>query len=427
MLSRFYRHWLEAYSGIPRTIWFLSFINLINRCGGMVISFITLYMTQRLHFSIEHTGYIMVCFGLGALTGAYFGGILTDKIGYFKVQFWSLIANGLILFLLLQVEQFWPMCAAVFALSVAAEVFRPANSVAIAQNSAPENRTRSISLYRMSANLGWTVAPVLGGFLVYFGWEWLFWGDGLTCILAALSLFAYKPFRQKMQRRTPAALEDENLAGAGLLDTEAMAPAETIGQRSPYRDRDYLWFIALTLLSAIVFMQILWTVPVFFKEAYHWSEQQIGLMVAFNGLIVFLVEMPLIHRIEGRKPPLTQVRVGLLLYMLAYLCLVGPFFPVLAGALYMVAISFGEIFVMPFSSNYAMGRSGTKNQGQYMGLYVMAYSVSNIIAPLLGTQVIAAWGYYTLWAVMVVLATIVWFGFRLLDHRSAKPTTLAAA
>ncbi len=414
MLFQLYRHWLSAYLGIPRTIWFLAFINLINRCGGMVISFITLYLTQRLHFSISEAGYVMGFFGLGALLGAYLGGHLTDRFGYFWVQFWSLLLNGVMLLALLKVERFWPMCAAVFGMSVVSEIFRPANSVSIVQNSGPETRTRSISLYRMSANLGWTIAPTMGGLLVAFGWQWLFWVDGLTCMFAAFLLLSYLPARiGKPQKATTDAHAEDFPAD------NADSRAAGVQPGSPYRDREYLWFILLTLLGAVVFMQILWTVPVFFKEAYQWSERQIGLMIALNGLIVFLVEMPLIHRIEGKKSPLSQVRIGLLLYILAYTAFVTPFGPLAAAVLFMIAISFGEMFVMPFSSNYSMGRSGKYNQGQYMGLYVMAYSVANVIAPLFGTQVIAAWGYHTLWYLVVALGGIVWVGFGFLENRSA--------
>ncbi|MBK6997802.1 MAG: MFS transporter [Lewinellaceae bacterium] len=188
MLKKFYTHWLESYRGIPRVIWYLSIVSLVNRCGAFVISFLAIYMTKKLGFPLEQAGYVMMCFGVGALTGAFVGGKLTDKLGYHPVQFWSLMLNGIVLLLMMLVRDIWIMGLAVFAMSFASEVFRPANSVAIAQHCEPETRTRSISLYRMAVNLGWTLAPALGGMLVVFGWEWLFWIDGLTCIAASLTL-----------------------------------------------------------------------------------------------------------------------------------------------------------------------------------------------------------------------------------------------
>ena len=397
MFLRIYNHWINSYRGIPHVIWFLSMVSLINRCGSMVIAFVTLYLTQYLHFSIEEAGYVMGFFGVGALLGAYLGGRLSDKVGAKPVMFWSLIINGLILIAMLQVRGFWPMCGIIFLLSISSEVFRPANSVSIRQNSDPENRTRAISLYRMSVNLGWTVAPALGGLLASLGWDWLFWVDGLTCIAAAFML-----------RRLPA---------TKTVVTESGTDEPKSRGISPFKDRSFMWFIILTVVNAVVFMQILWTVPVFFKEGYHWSEAQIGLFMALNGLVVFVVEMPLIFRIDGTKAPVVFIRFGLVLYILAYLSLIAPFAAVIAASVYMVFISFGEIFVMPFSSNFVMSRAPEGRFGQYMGVYTMAYSCSNILAPLLGTQIIAAWGYMTLWALAAALALIAWTGFLLLERR----------
>ena len=402
MLLRIYHHWVNSYRGIPYDIWFLSLVSLINRCGSMVISFITLYLTQRLQFTIEETGYVMGFFGAGALLGAYLGGRLTDRIGAGPVMFWSLIFNGLILIGMLEVQHFWPMCATVFMMSISSEVFRPANSVAIRQSSTPEIRTRAISLYRMSVNLGFTVAPALGGLLATLGWHWLFWVDGLTCIAAAIML---------RQRYTAPAVP----ASVPAQPKEEAAAAAS--GDSPFRDRPFMWFIAFTVINAVVFMQILWTVPVFFKEAYHWPEAQIGLLMALNGLVVFLVEMPLIFRIDGTRQPSVFIRVGLVLYILSYLSLAVAFPPMLAASLYMVIISFGEIFVMPFSSNYVMSRSPEKRLGQYMAVYTMAYSCSNILAPLMGTQVIAAWGFRTLWFIAIGLALVAWVGFGVMERR----------
>lgn len=401
MLFRFYTHWRDSYSGIPRNIWFLSLITLVNRCGAMVIAFIMLYLKGPLHFSLEDAGFVMACFGAGALAGGYLGGRLTDRWGYYWVQIWSLALNGLALLVMMLVRDFWWMCGMVFTMSLISEAFRPANSVAINVHCTPETRTRSVSLYRMAANIGWAVAPVMGGLLVAAGWHWLFWVDGLTCIAAALMVYRLLP---------PS--EEPKIATAAVSE-EATAPAEG----SPYRDGPFLWFIFLTMLNAIVFMQFLWTVPVFFKDGYGWSEQQIGFMAALNGIIVFMVEMPLIYRIERHRPPLYFVRIGLILYAVAYLAFQVPPGGLWSALMYTVAISLGEIFVMPFSSNHVYSSMAASTQGQYLALYTMAYSVANIIAPLLGTQVVAAWGYSALWYGLAAVAGLAWLGIWDLQRR----------
>lgn len=401
MLTKFYTHWIKSFSGIPRGVWLLSLVNFINRCGSMVLIFLSVYLTTHLGFDIRDAGYVMTCFGLGAIVGMGIGGWATDKFGYYPIQMASLILNGLMLLLLLLVSNFWWMCMTIFTLSLVSEVFRPANQVAIGYYSTPENRTRSVSLLRMAFNLGFTISPALGGILAgHFGWHWLFWADGLTCIGAAIALrFLLKPGK--------------------VAHAETAAPGEnppTI--QPPYHDKPYLVFTLLTFVGALVFMQIMWTVPLYFKDGFHWTEDQIGWAMTLNGAIVFLVEMPLIFYVEGRRPILSFVRIGLGLYFISYLMFMLPLAGIAAAVLYMLFISLGEIMVMPFSSNFAYAKAAEqKNKGQYMAMYGLAYSVANILAPLLGTQIIAAWGFYTLWSITLGLSVVAIAGFFWLDQR----------
>jgi MFS family permease len=77
----------------------------------------------------------------------------------------------------------------------------------------------------------------------------------------------------------------------------------------------------------------------------------------------------------------------------------------------MVVISFGEIFLMPFSSTWVTRRAPENRQGQYIALYTMAYSVSNVVAPLLGTQLIAHFGFDALWVSLGLISAVTWLGF----------------
>ncbi|MGN6178200.1 MAG: MFS transporter, partial [Mucilaginibacter sp.] len=85
----------QAYSGLSRNSWLLCLVMLVNRSGTMVIPFLSLYCTQLLHFSIIQAGYVMATLGAGSICGAYFGGKITDKFGFYDVQIFALISGGL--------------------------------------------------------------------------------------------------------------------------------------------------------------------------------------------------------------------------------------------------------------------------------------------------------------------------------------------
>lgn len=421
----------RSFSGIPRVVWLLSGVSLINRTGTMVVCFLTLYLTQRLGFDLRSAGYVLVFYGIGTIAGLYTGGWLTDKIGYRQVQLWSLVLGGLSFILTIYVHDFWSMSAMTFLFAFLGDMFRPANQVAIRMNSDDATRTRAFSLMRVAVNMAVGIALVLGGFLVSLGWEWLFWVDGLTCFAAAIMLYFFLKEEKTAvvkSEEAPQYLSDkkgENQENALENEQKRLENASKIdnvvADVSPYRDPDYLLFAFLTLIGATVFFQLLWTVPVFFKEVYGWNESQIGMASALNTVIVMVVEMPLIYRIENRRPAMWFVRLGIACYGLSHLAFFLPTnLAVLAVILYMIPASLGETFVMPFSTSWATKRAGTARQGQYMGLYGMAYSVSNVIAPLLGTQVIAAFGYSTLWLVLLAMSAIAFGGFWYLEHKNKR-------
>src|SRR5437868_2209872 len=194
MLASTVQLYKNAYTGLSRKTWYLSVVMLINRSGTMVIPFMTIYATQQLHFSITQAGFVMGLFGLGAIVGAFIGGRITDKFGFYPMQIASLLLGGTMFIITGYMHTYSSLCISAFILSVCNESFRPANSTAIAFYSKEENRTRSYSLNRLAINLGWAVGGALGGFLASVNYSLLFWVDGCTNIAAALLLLKLLPY-----------------------------------------------------------------------------------------------------------------------------------------------------------------------------------------------------------------------------------------
>ncbi|MDB5144474.1 MAG: transporter, partial [Mucilaginibacter sp.] len=155
MLSYTVQLYKKAYSGLSRNSWYLCLVMFINRSGTMVIPFMTIYCTQKLHFTVEQAGVIMGLFGIGSLLGAFVGGKVTDKYGFYYVQIFALLVGGLLFILLGFQRTFISIGIVSFILSVCNDSFRPANYAAIVHYSTDENKTRSNSLNRLAVNLGW--------------------------------------------------------------------------------------------------------------------------------------------------------------------------------------------------------------------------------------------------------------------------------
>ena len=376
MLANPIRLYKSSLSGLSRDIWTLSIIMLINRSGMMVLPFMSIYLRDQLGFTLTQAGTVLSVFGLGALSGTFLGGKLSDRFGYYPIMVGTLFFQGIMFLILVQAQTFLSVCLIVFFTSAIGEAFRPANFVAIAAYSSQENRTRALGLQRLAINLGMAIGPAIGGMIATNGgYKWLFVIDALTCMAAATLLWlTLKP--KAHQSKTPGQLKQ------GV---------------SPYRDLRYLLFLTLVLFNAIAFFQLFTTLPVFLKEHIGLQESSIGQLMAYSCILIVIFEMPLIYGLEKRWPKWSVTAVGALMLGFSFVLfnIFGWFF--IVAVIMMTVLTFGEILTLPFLSSLAMERSEVGNRGDYMGLYTMVYSLAHILAPTVGMQIADNWGFATLW------------------------------
>lgn len=378
MLRSTAKTYRNAYSGLSKETWLLSLIMLINRSGTMVVPFMTLYLTSsKMGYSVGEAGIVFGLFGAGAFGGAWLGGRLTDKIGFYPVQLFTLLVGGLLFMVLGQMKTYPLICTFTFLLSFVNEAFRPANSTAIAFYSKETNRTRSYALNRLAINLGWAVGSGLGGFIAHVDYELLFWVDGFTNIGAALLMWlVLKPVSYKPPSK---------------------AKIDDLLIQSAYKDKTYLSFAFITMLFACCFFQLFNNLPVYFKKELRFSEPFIGLLMAANGIIIALVEMVLIYKLEGKRKNTLYISIGVFLVGLSFLMLNIPGAAIPIAISMIVLVTFGEILSMPFMNSYWIARTQPSNRGQYAALYTMAWSAAQTLGPMGGAQLAEYSGFNVLW------------------------------
>jgi predicted MFS family arabinose efflux permease len=388
----------NAYTGIPKPVWWLAIVMFVNRSGTMVIPFLTVYLTHK-GYSLQQAGYVMGAFGLGSVAGGYIGGRLTDRFGSFYVQFGSLFLNGVLFIVLGQMQTLWQYALCIFLLATLGEAFRPANAAAIADYSTDQNRIRCYALNRLAINLGWSIGPAIGGVLASVNYNYLFWADGVTCIAASFLLFA---------GLSPAKHSVKN-------ETDQLAKASTV---SAYRDKPFLLGMFYVFLVGLSFFQLFSVIPVYYKTELRLNEASIGWILAMNGLLIAAIEMVLVYKLENRGPSLFYIMTGALLMGLSFLILEAGKTATIA-VVSMLVVTFGEMFLFPFMNNFWVKRSTESTRGQYAAVYAMSFAAATVLAPTLATQVASRAGFSLLWVIDFFLCTFAAIGFYFLKKSLA--------
>ena len=387
----------KAFSGLPPKVWVLSLAMVVNRSGSMVLLFTSLYLTKELHYTLAEAGWVMSLYGIGSILGSYTGGWLTDRRNFYDIMIASLIVCACVLFFMVFVTSLIGIAAIIFIYAFTADIFRPANSSAIAFYSEAGNRTRSVSLVRIATNLGFTIGPAVGGFVAhYLGYKWLFVIDASTSVFAALMLVLYLPRRK-----------------VGHEHHEK----KIVVSKSAYQDYWYLAFIFLVAVYATCFFQIFASVPQFLSRNWLYDEDKIGLLLALNGLLVVLIEMPLVMHLENKNNKFKYIIWGALCLPISFFILLIANQNLLMAIAYTFVITMSEIYAMPFMMNISLSRPDKSRQGQYAALYSIAYGLANIAAPLLGLGIAARYGFDTMFWVLIVVSAFLAIGFYQLSNQ----------
>lgn len=382
MLQAAFQRYINNFKGFTREVWILAIITFINRAGTMVLPFLSKYLKEDLNFTYSQVGWIMVCFGLGSMLGSWLGGKLSDRIGFYKIMIFSLFTSGLLFFTIQLITSFWGLCIGMFVIMTIADMFRPAMFVSLGTYAKPENRARAFTLVRLAVNLGFAAGPALGGLIIMgIGYKGLFWVDGASCIIAILI------FAVLVKEKKKSAFQDKEHPGEILVD-------------SVFKDKIFWLFLFVSFVTAMIFFQIFTTLPLYHNEKYGMTELQTGLLMTMNGLLIFFLEMPIVSYFERKS--INKIRLilwGSLMMVLSFYILLLDFW---AGVLVisMILMTFGEMFIFPFSNSFALSRAPKGHEGRYMALFTMSFSLAHIGSSKTGMEIIDRFGYQINWIFM---------------------------
>jgi predicted MFS family arabinose efflux permease len=379
----------SSFKGLSEESWMLAWVMLINRAGSMVLPFLGVYMTAHLHFSIENSGIVLSFFGIGSVLGSWLGGMITDKIGEYRVQSLSLLLSVPLFCLIPLFKTEVGLAAIILAQSIVSETFRPANSVAITKYARPENLTRAFSLNRMAVNLGFSIGPALGGILSAISYEFLFYSNALAALLAGLMYIRFFGERNKK-----AVKETKKVKEVIVIKKE----------NSPYRDGKFLLYCFFCMLFSICFFQLFSTLTIFYKDTAHLSQQNIGYLLGYSGFLIVLLEMGFVQIAEKYFSLAFTMLIGTFLCGVSYAMLAFDY-TLITLVVSMTLLCIGEIWTLPFMSTITAMRSGENNKGAYMGLNGISFSLAFIVTPYVGTMIADKLGFTVLWIGTGVLAT----------------------
>ena len=392
-------------SGLPTAFWWLWAGTLVNRAGAFVLPFLAFYLTDELDLTPAFVGLVLATFGFGSIIATLLGGVLADRLGRRPVLLGSQLSTAATLVALGLTTTPTAVLILCGLLGLTSNTSRPAFSAMMTDIVPAEDRVRAFSLNYWAINLGFAIAPVLGGLLARSGYLSLFIVDAATTLVFALLVFLRVPETHP----TPGA--PRSTTAGSMVDV--------------LRDRVFVSFVVLTFGFAVVFMQHLSTLPVQMGDE-GLSPAQYGTVIALNGALIVLVTVPVTRWLQrysrARVLAVSGVFVGL-----GFGATMWASTPTEYAAT-VVVWTVGEVIGASVGPAVVADLSPAAMRGRYQGVFGFSFAAAALVAPLVGGAVYDRLGSHVLWTGCAVVSFVTAAGHLAIGPaRSRRLASLRAA
>lgn len=346
---------------LPRAFWVKWAGTLLNRFGTFVLPFLTLYMTGR-GFTEHQAGWALGAISAGSLAAALTGGWMADRVGRRETMALSLIGGAASLLCLGWAESLPFILFWCFMHGALADVMNPAGHAMVADLVPQEHRLAAYSADRLAVNLGFTLGPIVAGFVIEKSFWALFWADAACSVAYAVIAMIWLP-------RTAASVRERPKQSAASL------------ARDIFRCRPLVSYFAALLLIAIVFRQFNGALPLQLTAAGS-RPRDIGLVYMINGLLIVLAELPLTH-LTRHWPLRAAIARGAVIIGAGFsLNAFGVSTSLVVAS--MTVLTIGEMLAFSRTGTYLASLSPDDRRGAYAGVNSLVWCVGGIVGATAG-------------------------------------------
>jgi MFS family permease len=420
----------------PRVYWYVWWGTLINRLGGFVVQLLTIYLIKVRGLSVAEAGGVSAVFGAGAIGASIAGGQMSDRLGRRITLLVSLFGGAIVLAVLAFQRDLTSIAVMVGLFGFVSELYRPAVLAIVADVVPAPQRVHAYGLLHWVINIGFAVATVVGGLLAEVDFTILFIADAATMAaygvivlvgvpetlprarvpVAAAPAAATAPPRR--QGPAPPGRVAPPQGGAKVLQGPAppgrVAPPQGGAKvHRWWRDGPFAVVVGLTFLLGLLPFQADAALSAHMLHQ-GFSPAGYAAVLSVNGFLV-VVFQPWITARTAQLDTSRVVIAAALLYGIG-ISMHGLAAQLWAHAGAVVVWTLGEILEAPARSTMIAAMAPAEARGRYQGAIVLAFGVSRLVGPKLGTWTWQHRGPATLWTACLLLGILIALG-----HAAAAP------
>lgn len=403
---------LANYAGLPRSIYVLFIARVINRLGGFVHAFLTLFLTIYLGMSESQIGTYVLSAGVAGFFGSLLGGKMGDHFSRKKVY---LGAQSISAMLFIPCAYFvnYDMTLIPYFLiasSFFSAIVRPVNTAMVADIAAKEDRKRTFSLLYLGINFGGAIGPMIAAFLLENYLVWFFLGDTITTFIAVILVGVY--------------VEDKKITVEEMdeMSLDVGEQKESGFTLIAFFKRPILFiFVFFAVINAMIYAQTTFAFPLLLEDIYADTGKFYAQLCMINAAIV-IIFTAIVHLLTQKVKPVYNIAIASVLYSIG----LGMMAVISSKSMFVISIfiwTIGEIQAVTNQNVFLMAHTPINYRARFMALISIITSAGFILSPKIGGIIIEKFGQPALWQTVAVGGIIAAVGFTtigLLDKNKVK-------
>lgn len=370
---------LTQYKGLTRANYALAIGRMVTNMGSMIMPMLTLILNQKFGLSASKTALWIMLAGLINLPANLIGGQLADRISK-KAMIIACDLVSITIYLICGVKDF---NFASFIMIMIASFFQtiegPAYSALVALVTPPGKEDKAFSIQYMGANVGFILAPIIGGFL-FNNYLWLcFVIDAVTIAMSTVLIILFVDEKSSQEQAKVHQPEDSKAPA-----TQANPESQGFISMLIKTNKPVILFMLAFALYEGGYSQFSYLMPIDFAK-YHgdMGATIYGTVMSVSCFLVVILT-PIITQIVESRSNQWKLTAGVAAQIISF----GVFLVSLGHIpAYYIAIAIfivGEILTMLCFSPYIIQSVGPEYRGRAFGWisflgalasgYVMWYS-----------------------------------------------------
>jgi MFS family permease len=347
--------------------------------------YLSIWAIKHEHAAQSRLGFAYLVGAILSLVAGYITGHLSDRIGRRPLILAGWFLEALMPLAFIAVGLHANLALVLIAIGpVIGSLGGAADQAMVADLVAPDRQEAAYAMIRVAQNLGVTIGPVIGGFLLIGNhWSHLWLGSFVLAAIGASIAYRYIP-------------------RGGAYAPEGPPERGSLGVIT--RDRPFLLFLLFAVLAQMTYMTSETLLPISATTTHHLTPAYWGFLMILNPLLVTFFQLR-ITRVVSPLPAALKLAIAMPLMGVPYLLLNVDGAAAVIG-LVIVVFVIGEMLWVPTSQAVVASLAPADIRGAYMGAFSGAGSVAFATTPFAGLLIRSAYGDRVMWMCVAALGVL---------------------